>query len=85
MQCNKCKFWTKETDSDYPKHFELGKCTRVKLFWECTEWGDLPNDDYGRVLTDEAKDNKAFVQDGSDYAAELLTLSDFGCVQFEEI
>ena len=85
MNCGKCKFWMKEDGGYYPSSFGLGKCGRVKLFWECTEWGYMPNDNYGRVLTDDAKDYKAFVQDGSDYRAELITLSDFGCVQFEEI
>ena len=85
MKCENCKYWTKETDYFYPAHIRLGKCKRVKLFWDCTEWGDLDNGDYGRKLTDQAEGNKAFVQDGSDYKAELITLNDFGCVQFEAI
>jgi len=83
MECGKCKYWNKKTDGYYPNNFNLGKCTKVMLFWDATEW-EKP--DYERrVLTKEVKDNKAFVQDGSDYKAELITLSNFGCVQFEQI
>lgn len=79
QKCACCKHWTHDTDGDYPKHFGLGKCDRVRLFWECTEW----NDNYQRVLTKESMSNKAFVQDGSDYRAELITTAEFGCVQFD--
>jgi len=52
------------------------------MFWDCTEWGDEDNN-YERRFTKAAENNKAFVQDGSDYIAHLLTLGDFGCNQFE--
>jgi hypothetical protein len=80
--CETCKYWSKETDSDLPKHFGLGKCARVKLFWECTEWQDEAP--YDRVLTEESKESLAFVQDGSDYRAELITLKNYGCIQWEQ-
>jgi hypothetical protein len=83
MKCEDCKHWSKDTDGDYPDHFKLGKCKRVELFWDATEWE--PPGYERQVLTEKARGNKAFVQDGSDYRAELLTLSDFGCVQFEKI
>jgi len=80
MKCENCTFWSMNTDSKYPAHLGLGKCKRVKLFWNCTEW-EKPDCDR-LVFTKEAENNKAFVQDGSDYKAELITLKDFGCVQF---
>ncbi len=83
MRCDQCKHWTHDTDGDYPEYLGLGKCLRVRLYWECTEW-DYDNDEFPRKFTSEASGNKAFVQDGSDYSAELITLGDFGCVQFEE-
>ena len=84
--CKTCEFW-KDTDGDYPKgSIELGKCKRVKMFWDCTEWEDIPDHwECRRVLTEEAKDELAFVQDGSDYSAELITRPDFGCVQWKEL
>lgn len=81
-RCLDCKHWARGTDGHYPDHHGLGKCMRVRLFWDCTEWGD-ESADFQRVFTKEAEGNLAFVQDGSDYRAELLTLADFGCVQFE--
>ena len=83
MRCDECKHWSKDTDNHYPESFNFGKCTRVKLFWECTKWDDSPDGEYDLMLTDDAEGNKAFVQDGSDYKAELITVADFGCVQFE--
>lgn len=87
MYCKDCKFWTLDTDKDYPKNIGVGKCKRVKLFWDCTEWHAMDDSmtEAIQVLTEKAKDDKAFVQDGSDYRAELITTPDFGCVQFESI
>lgn len=82
--CKNCKYW--KISERYPiKNTEVGKCKRVKMFWESTKWaGSDDTDDWSlRVLTDESKNDKAFVQDGSDYQASLLTLEDFGCNQFE--
>jgi len=80
MNCASCKYWEKE-HVDAPKNIEIGACQKVQMFWYSTEWKEVDGY-YARVLTDES--TKAFVQDGSDYYAELLTLPDFGCVQFEE-
>jgi hypothetical protein len=49
------------------------------MYWDATEYVD------GVIkLTDECKNQKAFVSDGSDYYAELTTLGDFGCVSHKE-
>lgn len=80
--CENCKFW--DTTEQYPVSKTIvGECKRVKMFWDCTEWKELENEEYGRVLSEDCKNDKAFVQDGSDYIAKLITLEDFGCVQFE--
>lgn len=74
--CKTCKHW-KETETEYID-FTAGKCTKAKLFWDYTKW----NDDYTRrTLSAEAKNELSFVQDDSDYYAELITLPEFGCVQ----
>ena len=49
------------------------------MFWDATEW----NSDGDRVLIEKYKNTRAFVQDGSDYNAVLLTKADFGCTQHE--
>jgi len=82
--CLNCKFW-EVTDSRPIKNMKTGLCTRVKMFWESTEWTDEEVEDSWdcfRVLREENKKDRAFVQDGSDYKAELITLKDFGCNQF---
>lgn len=82
MYCKNCKYWEEERAFSNIQNADIRECTRVKLFWDCTEWGDGSNN-YQRVLTKDAEDDKAFVQDASDYSAQLLTLEDFGCNQFE--
>jgi hypothetical protein len=82
--CADCKHWVQRVGDLYPKEGEVGNCTRVRQFWTSTEWID---DDaaYGRTFTKEAEGHLAFVQDGEDYKAELLTLGGFGCNQFESV
>lgn len=76
MNCKDCKHW------DYDKDFygnirkDIGVCRRVKMFWDCSMW----NEEGTRIFTD---DSLAFVQDGSDYHAELLSRPEFGCVMWE--
>ena len=78
-RCKTCKHWEKP-ESDYGEVPGTGKCKAVVQFWNATKW----NDDYDkRSLKPEYAGRLAFVQDGSDYYAELKTLPDFGCVQHE--
>ena len=80
--CKNCKFWDKR---EHDRVLNLGRCTRAQMIWEVTEWSeDLhENTEYSRVLKEEFKDEKHFVNDGSDYKAILLTKENFGCNQFE--
>jgi hypothetical protein len=83
--CKNCKYW--ELTNSYPiKDTKIGKCKKAKMFWNSTEWTDEKNDDWIaiRTLKKENKTDRAFVQDGSDYMASLLTLEEFGCNQFSE-
>lgn len=83
MRCEDCKYWANskdEHDASDVKGIELGRCKRVKMFWDATDWDwDADN----RVLMDGYENDKAFLQDGSDYRADLITAKEFGCVQFE--
>jgi hypothetical protein len=74
-RCKTCKYWEKP-ERDYGEVPGTGKCKAVVQFWKATEW----NNDK-RSLKPEYADKLAFVQDVSDYHAELKTLPDFGCVQ----
>lgn len=80
-RCKTCKHWEKP-ESDHGEVPGTGKCKAVVQFWDATEW----DDDYEkRTLKQKYAGRRAFVQDGSDYYAELKTLSDFGCVQHEAL
>ncbi len=77
-KCKNCKWW-KSQSGNRINDGVLGQCAKVKMFWDCTKWDE---DHIERTLEDQHKEDKAFVQDGSDYRAELLTREDFGCNQF---
>ena len=77
--CKNCKHWAEKEENVKG----IRQCTRVSLFWDSTTWSK--DDTPARVLREENKLDKAFVQDGSDYWAELVTREDFGCNQFEKI
>ena len=75
--CENCKYWKDKESYSYSK-VNVNKCAKIKMFWACVEWSEESE------LIKKDSDTKAFVQDGSDYFAELLTLKDFGCNQFEK-
>lgn len=75
--CETCKHWA----DDRYEYVSLARrsvrqCNYVLQFFECRGWNEQGED----VLT---SDRKAFAQDGSDYAASLMTMADFGCNQWE--
>ena len=79
MRCADCKHW--DADNGY-HHVEGGRisvCNKMPLFWNSTDWVDG-----GRALLPGYEKQLAFVQDGSDYNAILLTKADFFCAHFEE-
>ncbi len=82
MQCRLCKFWNSEIEV-YPAIEGLGECDRALPFWVCADFDVYHDGDIER-LRPEYGDRKAFVQDGSNYSATLLTLASFGCVEFTE-
>ena len=80
MYCKDCRFWERDEDSNLDeRQFNLRTCRRIKMFWHSTEWS---REGEQRVIKEECRNEKAFLQDGSDYRADLLTMPDFGCVQF---
>lgn len=79
--CKNCVHW-----SEAAKRIEgIRACKKVKMLWDCTQWIEDDEDDCKRVLNENHKNDRAFVQDGSDYMANLYTKFDFGCNQFEKI
>lgn len=78
--CKTCKYWEPRREYENGHSLRLGKCLAAKMLFDATEW---TKDSDGLVLKAEFKDRKFFVQDGSDYIADLLTLPTFGCIAHE--
>lgn len=77
-RCKTCKFWDPPISDNYGEVPGVGRCSKVVQFWDATEWDD---EGYGRRLKPEFSDALAFVQDGSDFRADLYTHPAFGCIQ----
>jgi hypothetical protein len=81
--CSNCKHWGVK-DVDYNTGI-LGKpCGYVKMEWDCFEYVWDKNDDRDTKMRKGYENQKSFVKDGSDYYAELRTMPDFGCTQWED-
>lgn len=78
MYCGSCKYWGEYDNS--PKNIKLGHCKKIEMLADDQA---VENDDLDLILKDE--ESKAFVIDGDNYSARLLTRSDFGCIEFVEI
>lgn len=89
MRCKDCKHWREGTTDtrESVRILGAGRCARVGQFWDSTEWERIPSKrDFGKdtyARKRKRTTDLAFVQDGSDYRADLITLPDFGCVMFE--
>jgi len=87
--CKNCLYWN-ESDSNVIKNAKIGNCSMVKQFWDVTEWVENGKDEDGDdvFIRDSKKEfthHKAFVKDGSDYFAELITKEEFGCNQWRSV
>lgn len=83
--CSACKYWEKCT-TDMESNVGLGICRKAPMSFNSIDWDFGANgcDRTNVRFIDSCKNNLKFVRDGSDYKAELLTLSRFGCIEFEE-
>lgn len=76
--CETCAHW--QPEKGYERLKDIGNCKMVIMFWDTTEWSKE-----GYLVTkEEYKNQKAYVQDGSDYHASLHTRKDFGCSEHKE-
>jgi hypothetical protein len=84
--CETCKHWGRWKRKDFFNETftsDMGSCKMVVMWWDASEWIEEPP--YTREIAPKYKDQKAFVQDASDYSASLYTRKDFGCVSHEEV
>lgn len=87
MTCKHCQHWISDTErlgiSGWTiKDRTLGKCTRVKLLYDCSEWTDDEEVESRQLLPNHRNDT-AFVEDGSDYSGALITTDNFFCSQYD--
>ena len=76
--CKNCKFWKIDDDQEVDG---VHRCGAVIQLWGASEW----DEEYDhRQIKKEFKSKKSFVQDGSDYKADLMTTENFGCNEFVE-
>lgn len=77
--CSTCKHWYRsKCGTGYT--LGLGRCNKAVMFWDATQWAEDGNE---RELNEANKGTLAFVQDASDFSADLLTKPEFGCVSHE--
>ena len=77
MRCADCKHWDGPNEN---RGFGLGECNKAQMYWNASRW-DGEDEYVKRIEIDPS--NLMYVQDGSDYAAYLLTNPDFFCAHFE--
>lgn len=92
MRCDGCKHWKQQSDNeDWEAHgVGFGECLAVRERWRITD--DAVKDmqyEYDEASQFQTKRRealrtaRAYVQDGSEYRAELFTGPDFFCALFE--
>lgn len=84
-RCKTCKHWTPEDPDEYGSLLGAGECGKAPQVWDVAEVIDADEDpNWCRVLKPEHAAVLAVVEDGSSYKARLITMPDFGCVQYEQ-
>jgi hypothetical protein len=83
-RCDKCKHWASQDGFDWEAHaVGFGWCKAVRERWVIADEATAERID-GKAARQEAlKASRAYVQDGSEYRAELITGPDFFCALFE--
>ncbi len=85
MRCDECRYWVKGDRQDWESSaVGFGWCSAVRERWKITDgirWGGGDEAWEGYVTAKNAALTaaRAYVQDGSEYRAELITGPDFFC------
>lgn len=78
--CASCSYWGKQSNGLYSEALtSVRLCSYAEPLWEAREWRQ---NEHGEIRDVLVSDRLAFVQDGSDYAAEFYTKPEFGCNQW---
>jgi hypothetical protein len=78
--CETCKYWEPWKSRSFDG---MGSCRMVVMWWHASEWVCDGSEFGKRAIKPGYENQKAFVQDASDYKAQLHTRKDFGCVAHE--
>ena len=77
--CGNCAHWERAFEEN--SNLGLRRCRRIGREWECTDWD---HQGIKRILKPEHKNDTAFVVDGSEYYAALITMESFCCSHHSE-
>ena len=92
MRCDGCNHWdTKEVQPEWDADaIGFHKCKAVRERWEIQdeaskdlEWDSGEGNAFSKSRADALKASRAYVQDGSQYMADLVTGPDFFCALHE--
>jgi len=79
-RCKTCKHW-EQSEPDELTIPGTGVCHAARQLWDVSATRE--EDDYQRKLLPEHAGLLCMVEDGSHYAATLVTMPDFGCVMHQ--
>lgn len=89
MRCDGCQHWKKAEEDWEAQAIGFGLCVAVKARWKITdkatigmEWDD-EGSLFAKLRKDALRESRAYVQDGSEYRAELLTAPNFFCALYK--
>ena len=91
MRCDQCQHWKKDSENEEweAKMAGFGECLGVRERWRIQEdatkgieWDDSEDGAYMKNQKAALQTARAYVQDGSQYRAELFTAPDFFCALF---
>ena len=83
MRCENCAYWKPVDKEEVLDNVGVGSCKYAVERWDAID-SDYTTHDWKTIYTLNSgfEDNKLFVEDGSEYHANLLTRKDFGCIEF---
>lgn len=92
MRCDQCAHWAKETDQWEAGAVGFRQCMAARQRWtiqdEASEGVEWDSEEEGAYMTkrrDALKAARWYVQDGSEYHAELFTEPGFFCAQYAAV
>lgn len=92
MRCDGCKHWQADSDNQEweARKAGFGECLAVRQRWTIMDEAsdrlardtEADKEQYETVRIEALKASRVYVQDGSQYRAELYTAPDFFCALF---